>query len=106
MVADPDIPDGLRDLFAIGNSYFDLPQLVQDDRVAEMDVRGRRIEPELDPKRHALGEGLRELARKLAFHEQLVGTVAEDLELALDSARRHFAGASRIATMRCAAGRA
>ena len=37
-------------------SVLELAQLLEHDRVAEVDVGGGRVEPELDPQRPALGE--------------------------------------------------
>ena len=57
-----------------------LPQLVELDRVAEVQVGPGRVEALLDPQRLAAGE----LRGELGLDQQLVGAAAEDRELVGD----------------------
>ena len=57
-----------------------LPQLVELDRVPEMEVGTGRIEAFLDSQWRAAGE----LRRELRLDQQFVGAAAEDRELVLD----------------------
>jgi hypothetical protein len=58
----------------------ELAQLLEHDRVPEVDVRGRRVQAELDPQRAAAGELLRERAAR-----EVVDGVAREV-------RRRFGG--------------
>ena len=66
-----------------------LSQLVELDRVAEVEVGPGRIEAFLDPQRLAAGE----LLRELGLDQELVGAAAEDRELVLDVDGHGFGGA-------------
>ena len=57
-----------------------LPQLVELDRVAQVEVGPRRIEALLDPQRLAA----RELRGELGLDQELVGAAAEDRQLLFD----------------------
>src|SRR5262249_21464909 len=61
----------------------ELPQLVELDRVTQVQVRARRIEAFLDPQRLAALE----LGGQLGLHQQLVGASLENGELVGDVGR-------------------
>ena len=58
-----------------------LPQFAQHDRVAEMNVGRRRIEPQLDAQRPAARAALPELAQKLVFLDNGLRSLANDAPL-------------------------
>ncbi len=64
----------------------ELAQLVEDDRVAEVDVRRRGIDAELDAQRPALALGERKLGLESALGENLDGA---DEEVVDESAVGH-----------------
>ncbi|MNG25135.1 hypothetical protein D3C85_559040 [compost metagenome] len=49
-----------------------LAHLVQHHRVAQVDVRGGGIQPQLDAQRHAGRAALGQLASELGFDQQLI----------------------------------
>ncbi len=57
-----------------------LPQLVELDRMPEMQVRPRRVETLLDREGLAAGE----LGAQFAFDQQLVGAAPEDGDVVVD----------------------
>ena len=69
-----EIPDQEHHVVA---EVLELPHLVQQNRVAEMQVRGRRVEPRLYAQRLPAGE----LAHQILFHDQLVGAAPDHFEM-------------------------
>ena len=64
------VPDDQHDPVA---GVLELAQLAEHDRVAQMDVRGRRVDPELDAQRPAE----RQLALELALRKDVDGVGGE-----------------------------
>jgi hypothetical protein len=75
------VADDHHDLVA---EVLERAQLPQADRVAEVDVGRRRVEPLLDAQRPLLGDRARELPAKLVERQDLVDAAREDRELSLD----------------------
>ena len=59
----------------------ELPQLPQDDRVAEMDVEAGRVDAELDPERLAGRDAALQLLAQFVFGGDLVDAAADEGEL-------------------------
>ena len=56
----------------------ELAQLLQDDRVAEVQVRRGRVQPELGPQRTALARGLLEPALQAAGGQRVDGVAGQE----------------------------
>src|SRR5262249_20480487 len=61
--------------------FLERPQLAEDDRVAEMDVGRRRVQPELDAQRAARGPAALELASQLRRLDEVHGPLGEVREV-------------------------
>ncbi len=78
-----------------------LAQLVQDHRMAQVQVRRGWIEAQLDAQRHAALLGARQLLREFAFDQQFVDTALGDGEGFLDLVRQWQCGAGGSLLGRC-----